>query len=503
MGQTLSHPVTDKTTEQGGDSRYIYGVSEMQGWRASMEDSHIAVLSLDKNAKNPNSFFAVYDGHGGSTVAKYAGENVHKRLTADKAYQNAQYQAALKNAFLGVDVDIQEDPQYRREQSGCTAVAALITREGKIYVANAGDSRTIISVKGEAEALSNDHKPQNDDERARIIAAGGYIEYGRVNGNLALSRALGDFEYKKNPRLPAEAQIITCDPEIMVHDVTDEDEFLILACDGIWDCLTSQQAVDVVRHLIAEGKKLPEVCEEICELCLAPDTAPQGAGIGCDNMTIMIVAILHGKTPEEWYQWVTDRVDKKYGHDTPRTLPQMYSAARMMSFRERRARWDERKREWLAQRSRDDDPRSFQPQPDTTSVADLLSRFSQIQNLRLVNINDEDDDDIDVDGDEDYEDAAPMHTDEVKSLREQVEELERDEDMHSGDDVHISESEQSADNSANGHELQGEAPPPPRPVNGGPSIVEQLSRLPDGESASDAVKAEGLLDTSDSIALKM
>lgn len=295
--------------------------------------------------------------------------------------------------------------------------------------------------------------------------------------------------------------------------------------------MTSQQAVDVVRHLIAEGNKLPEICEQVCELCLAPDTSPSGAGIGCDNMTIMIVALLNGRSPEEWYQWVTDRVEKKYGHDTPRTLPQMYSAARMMSFRERRARWDERKREWLAQRSPDDDPRSFQPQPDTTSVADIrltattsvadiLSRFSQIQGLRLVNMNDEgdEDEDIDVDGDEDYEDASPMHTDEVRSLREQVEELERDDDMK---DVHMSDSDGEPDKNVNGehlntiirsmvsmlkagHGLQGEAPPPPRPViNGGPSEIEQLNRLPDGDAPSDAVKAEGLLDTSDSITLKM
>lgn len=96
-----------------------------------MEDSHTIVLSLDKGAKNPNSFFAVYDGHGGmftqrnqsscsecidmclvthigSAVAKYAGENVHKRLTVDQAYRNGQYQAALKNSFLGTDSDIKE-----------------------------------------------------------------------------------------------------------------------------------------------------------------------------------------------------------------------------------------------------------------------------------------------------------------------------------------------------------------------------------------------------------
>lgn len=112
---------------------------------------------------------------------------------------------------------VSKDPAHTRDPSGCTAVAALLTHDMKIYVvrrgldrssdllqhpfqANAGDSRSVISVKGEVKPLSFDHKPSNDGmfysltlsssfnrqpstaERARIVGAGGYIEYGRVNG---------------------------------------------------------------------------------------------------------------------------------------------------------------------------------------------------------------------------------------------------------------------------------------------------------------------------------
>ena len=86
-------------------------------------------------------------------------------------------------------------------------------------------------------------------ERKRIVSAGGYVEYGRVNGNrqslppieralmectgnLALSRAFGDFQYKKNKSLAPEDQIITCDPEITEHQITEDDEFIVIACDG-------------------------------------------------------------------------------------------------------------------------------------------------------------------------------------------------------------------------------------------------------------------------------
>jgi len=98
---------------------------------------------------------------------------------------------------LGTDEDILANPAHTRDPSGCTAVAALLTHDNKIYVANAGDSRSVLGVKGEVKPLSFDHKPTNDSERERIRSAGGYVEFGRVNGNLALSRALGDFEFKK------------------------------------------------------------------------------------------------------------------------------------------------------------------------------------------------------------------------------------------------------------------------------------------------------------------
>lgn len=69
-------------------------------------------------------------------------------------------------------------------------------------------------------------------EKARITAAGGFVDFGRVNGNLALSRAIGDFEFKKSAELAPEQQIVTAYPDVMVHDFSDDDEFLVLACDG-------------------------------------------------------------------------------------------------------------------------------------------------------------------------------------------------------------------------------------------------------------------------------
>ncbi|TFK91114.1 PP2C-domain-containing protein [Polyporus arcularius HHB13444] len=533
---------TSKSTEQGANDKYHYGVSEMQGWRITMEDAHTAILSLDEDSADPNTFFAVYDGHGGSAVARYAGQNVHKRLLQEEAYKKKDYAAALKNAFIGTDADMRSNPEFSRDASGCTAVAALVTNDGKIFVANAGDSRSVISVKGEAKPLSYDHKPQNETEKNRIVAAGGYIEYGRVNGNLALARALGDFEYKKNASLGPEAQIITSDPEVIEHQITQEDEFLIVACDGIWDCLSSQQAVNVVRLLISQGKRLPQICEEICELCLAPDTTT-GAGIGCDNMTVMIVAILHGKSQDEWYEWVTDRVKNKYGYQTPETLPQLYSTSRLMSFKVKREAYEQRQRERKEREERDrangGTPAS---ERDTTSTS-LFGGFANILggdgSLILNNVPDDDDDDDDDSDDDDVEGHGinarsllnnagfgldqPIQLDMTKSLREQLQELDEmgafsehdvemgdidDEFGGEGDHEHDADGEHASDPESptytyNGSSSTlgsrgGETPPPPPTPPTGDATPAQLKSQPDGDAPSAALKAEGFLDSSES-----
>ncbi|KXN88252.1 hypothetical protein AN958_07711 [Leucoagaricus sp. SymC.cos] len=473
-----------------------------------MEDAHAAVLDLDEENKDTNAFFAVYDGHGGSNVAKYAGQNVHKRLVQEESYKEKNYETALRKAFLGVDEDLQADPTHTKDPSGCTAVAALVT-EDKIHVANAGDSRSVIGIKGEAKPLSFDHKPTNESERTRICDAGGYIEYGRVNGNLALSRALGDFEFKKNWSLGPEAQIITANPDVTCHDITEEDEFLVLACDGIWDCLSSQQVIDFVRYQVSEGKELTEIGKMICDYCLAPDTA-SGAGIGCDNMTVLIVALLQGRTKKEWYDWIKDRVEKQVGRATPSSLPQLYSQSRILSFK---ARMDA-----VANRN------SNRPLSDEqnnqlgllsgtglSGFARVLGSTGGISFHPGSNIMSDTGDLMfgsDESDDEDEEEVVSSSffsqtfslggrsesPDPTLQLKARLDEFERDLDDE-GDATML-------DALAEPKELQGEAPPPPKSlpngdVKGVVSPVQQLLSQPDGDAAPPVTKAEGFLDASE------
>ncbi|EGF98778.1 uncharacterized protein MELLADRAFT_95423 [Melampsora larici-populina 98AG31] len=336
MGQTLSEPVVEKHTDSGEDDRLAYGVSEMQGWRLTMEDAHATILNLNmappvaadnagdqSQLEERHSFFAVYDGHGGSSVARFSGDTVHYRLRSTEEYQRRDFPAALKRAFLATDEDLRSNPEFNNDPSGCTAVAALITHDGRILVANAGDSRSVLSVNGVVKPMSYDHKPSSRTENSRIVAAGGFVEFGRVNGNLALSRALGDFEFKQNKSLGPEDQVVTADPDIITHQIGPEDEFLILACDGIWDVYSNQQVVDRVRRLIGERKSLEEICESMIDRSIAPDC--EWGGVGCDNMTFMIVAILGDKTKGEWYDMICNRLQNGEGHQTPTTFPDPFA----------------------------------------------------------------------------------------------------------------------------------------------------------------------------------
>ncbi|KAJ3014574.1 Protein phosphatase 2C 2 [Thoreauomyces humboldtii] len=297
MGQTLSEPVTEKHTTADEDERIAYGASAMQGWRISMEDAHTTILRMPDSDKHI-SFFAVFDGHGGSNVAKYSGQHVHERVAKEDAYAKGDYAAALKAGFLGTDVDLRADERLQNDPSGCTAVAALITDDWRIFVSNAGDSRAVLSANGTAVPLSFDHKPVNPEETQRIVAAGGFVEFGRVNGNLALSRAIGDFEFKQNGSLPAEQQIVTVNPDITERKLLDTDEFVVVACDGIWDCMSNQEVVDFVRQKVVDGLKIQEICEAMMTICLALDS--ELGGVGCDNMTVVIVALLKGRSTEQW-----------------------------------------------------------------------------------------------------------------------------------------------------------------------------------------------------------
>uniref|UniRef100_A0A3Q4BJP3 Protein phosphatase 1G n=1 Tax=Mola mola TaxID=94237 RepID=A0A3Q4BJP3_MOLML len=188
-------------------------------------------------------------------------------------------------------MDGKEEPG---SDSGTTAVVALI-RGKQLIVANAGDSRCVVSERGKAVDMSYDHKPEDELELARIKNAGGKVTMdGRVNGGLNLSRAIGDHFYKRNKALPPEEQMISAMPDVKVLTLNEDHDFMVIACDGIWNVLSSQEVVDFISERVKPDgsgniRSLSSIVEELLDHCLAPDTS--GDGTGCDNMTCVIITL--------------------------------------------------------------------------------------------------------------------------------------------------------------------------------------------------------------------
>ncbi|RXG71562.1 putative protein phosphatase 2C T23F11.1 [Armadillidium vulgare] len=297
MGQTLSEPVTQKETSKCKNNRLVVGSSCMQGWRINMEDAHSTILSLPDDPET--SFFAVYDGHGGARIAQHAGKNLHKIILQRPEYTRGDLETAIKQGYLDLDYNMMHDKVLKDDLAGTTAVCVLL-RGNTLYCVsyfvfelkgNVGDSRAIGSVGGRVVELSSDHKPSLPSEQRRITSAGGWVELNRVNGNLALSRALGDFVFKKNTHKCPEEQIVTAWPDVVIQEINEDWEFILLACDGIWDVMTNEEVVEFIRLRLSSGMEPEDVCEDLMTRCLAPDC--QMGGLGCDNMTVVLVCFTH------------------------------------------------------------------------------------------------------------------------------------------------------------------------------------------------------------------
>ncbi|TMX01155.1 hypothetical protein EJD97_025048 [Solanum chilense] len=252
-------------------------------------------------------FFGVYDGHGGSQVANYCRDRIHAvlaeelenimaNLNDESIRQNCQdqWKNAFTNCFLKVDEEIGGSGNREAvapETVGSTAVVAIVC-SSHIIVANCGDSRAVLCRGKEPMALSVDHKPNREDEYARIEAAGGkVIQWNghRVFGVLAMSRSIGD-RYLKPWIIP--------DPEVMFIPRTKDDECLILASDGLWDVMTNEEVCDLARKRILlwhkkNGVTLPlergqgiDPAAQAAAECLSNRALQKGSK---DNITVIVV----------------------------------------------------------------------------------------------------------------------------------------------------------------------------------------------------------------------
>lgn len=238
-------------------------VRAVKGGRLYMED--------DYYIGNGGKFVGVFDGHGGGDVSCHLRKHLHRNFQLQlerkrwewdhddspshdnrnaKTYSSPQqlhsFVAALRAAFDAVDREVLEKDAMQYQGSTAVAVAIHIGEDGgrTLVSANVGDSRAVLCRNGSAVDLTHDHKPNDERERARIEKMGEQIEwdnYSKVHRvkNLSLSRAIGDRFAK--PTVSGEA-------EISLFPVREDDEFVVLASDGVWDVMTSEQVVQFIQE---------------------------------------------------------------------------------------------------------------------------------------------------------------------------------------------------------------------------------------------------------------
>lgn len=259
--------------------------------RPTMEDSHVVQHGLgasshtgvNKCNDNNTGYFAVYDGHGGRAAVDFIEQNLHKSL--EEELRKRPVPKALEQAFLNTDSAMAHDPRY--QQCGSTVAAALVrpseNRVGgrDLFVANVGDARAVIALEDEtfndksgrlrAQRLSRDHNPTYPAEVNRVKRAGGEVYNGRVNGMLAVSRALGDHALKDCG--------VTGSPDLTEVSLNKRHKFMIVACDGLWDVVTDDEAVQYVKNV--KDPKL--MAKKLVDLAMRNGTT--------DNVSVMAIRL--------------------------------------------------------------------------------------------------------------------------------------------------------------------------------------------------------------------
>ncbi|KAK6150290.1 hypothetical protein DH2020_015222 [Rehmannia glutinosa] len=248
--------IKSSSKDSGFLPKFRSGSCSEMGPKPYMEDEYICVDNLSEHLGSANSFpspgafYGVFDGHGGTDAASFTRKNILKFIVEDFHFPHG-VKRALKNAFVKADHAL-ADAKNLDHSSGTTALTALMLGR-TMTIANAGDSRAVLGKRGKAIELSKDHKPNCTSERLRIEKLGGVIYDGYLNGQLSV------------------AQLV----------LTEEDEFLIIGCDGLWDVMSSQYAVTIVRKELMMHND-PHTCSRV----LVREALKRNT---CDNLTVVVV----------------------------------------------------------------------------------------------------------------------------------------------------------------------------------------------------------------------
>ncbi|MBA0552763.1 hypothetical protein Golob_023542 [Gossypium lobatum] len=261
-----------KELDREGDG---YSVYCKRGRREAMEDRFSASVELQGDTKQ--AFFGIFDGHGGAKAAEFAAQKLEKNILDQVITRrdNTAVMDAVKQGYLKTDAEF-----FMEDSAGGTCCLTALIQNGDLVVSNAGDCRAVLSRSGTAEPLTSDHRPSREDERSRIQNLGGYVDLcrgvWRIEGSLAVSRGIGDRHLK---------QWVIAEPETKIVSIKPDCEFLILASDGLWDKVSNQEAVDIVRpsFIGTDKPNLLFACKKLVDLSVSRGSF--------DDISVMLVQL--------------------------------------------------------------------------------------------------------------------------------------------------------------------------------------------------------------------
>ncbi|XP_019964216.1 integrin-linked kinase-associated serine/threonine phosphatase 2C isoform X2 [Paralichthys olivaceus] len=299
--------------EERGEIKKVYlpvlkgYVAARRGERDEMQDAHVLLPDMSSCLSLPGqlshvSYFAVFDGHGGARASRFAAEHLHHNLakkfpSGDTENVDKLIKKCLLETFRQTDEDFLKKASSQKPawKDGSTATCVLVV-DDMVYVANLGDSRAVLcrmeaAADGQRRsvtlALSKEHNPTMYEERMRIQRAGGTVRDGRVLGVLEVSRSIGDGQYKRIG--------VISSPDLRRCQLTANDKFIILACDGLFKVFSADEAVKFVLNIVQEGSRerragLTE--EEVRFEAACQQLASEAVRRGCaDNVTVILVSI--------------------------------------------------------------------------------------------------------------------------------------------------------------------------------------------------------------------
>lgn len=262
-------------------SRLNYRVfcASVQGARDYMEDRYAVVEFVHElhdvathGAVPETVCLGVFDGHEGARAAQYAMTHIFANTVSHRSYAN-NLSEALVHGFVETDRAFNEMARMARISDGSTATCVLL-RDDRLVCAFVGDSDALLCRGGRARLLTRKHTPDRKDEAERIIKAGGTLSsHGlmRVNQSLAVTRSIGDREL---------AHIVIAEPEIVDLPITDEDEWLLLGSDGLFDVFDVDELVAIVQRW-AQKHDRSTICQALIDEAVRRNST--------DNITALIV----------------------------------------------------------------------------------------------------------------------------------------------------------------------------------------------------------------------